>query len=76
MRVSAATPSLPERIAGLVHEARWLLLAACAGYFALVLFGYDRADPGWSHAGAGLERVANPGGRFGAWLADVLLYLF
>jgi len=74
--VSAATPSLPERIAGLVHEARWLLLAACAGYFALVLFGYDRADPGWSHAGAGLERVANPGGRFGAWLADVLLYLF
>ncbi|GAB4173175.1 MAG: DNA translocase FtsK [Rhodocyclaceae bacterium] len=57
-----------------MHEARWLVLAACAAYFAIVLVGYDRADPGWSHAGA--EHVANPGGRFGAWLADVLLYLF
>jgi S-DNA-T family DNA segregation ATPase FtsK/SpoIIIE len=23
-----------------------------------------------------VERIANPGGRFGAWLADLLLYLF
>ncbi len=70
---SAAAP-LPEKIASLVHEARWLLIGLVGIYLALILWGYDRADPGWSHA-ATLDRVANPGGRFGAWLADLLLYL-
>jgi S-DNA-T family DNA segregation ATPase FtsK/SpoIIIE len=65
---------LPEKIASLVHEARWLLVGATGIFLALILWGYDRGDPGWSHA-ASLERVANPGGRFGAWLADLLLYL-
>jgi S-DNA-T family DNA segregation ATPase FtsK/SpoIIIE len=40
-----------------------------------VLWGFERTDPGWSHA-ATVERIANPGGRFGAWLSDLLLYLF
>jgi S-DNA-T family DNA segregation ATPase FtsK/SpoIIIE len=71
---SSVTAPLPEKIASLVHEARWLLIGLVGIYLALVLWGYDRADPGWSHAAA-LERVSNPGGRFGAWLADLLLYL-
>ncbi|MBI5862795.1 MAG: DNA translocase FtsK 4TM domain-containing protein [Rhodocyclales bacterium] len=71
---SAATP-LPEKIALRVHEARWLLLGVCGVYLALVLWGFNAADPGWSHAST-VERILNPGGRFGAWLADVLLYLF
>ena len=33
------------------------------------------ADPGWSNAGQ-VERIANQGGVAGAWIADVLLYLF
>ncbi len=66
---------LPERIAALVHEARWLVVAAVGLYLALILWGYDKADPGWSQA-AQAEAIANPGGRFGAWLADLLLYLF
>ena len=66
---------LPERIAALVHEARWLAVAAVGLYLALILWGYDKADPGWSRA-AEVERIANPGGRFGAWLADLTLYLF
>ena len=66
---------LPEKIVALVNEARWLLLAAFGAYVALVLWGFERADPGWSHAASG-DRVVNPGGRFGAWFADVLLYLF
>ena len=49
--------------------------AAVGLYLALILWGFDTADPGWSHA-ARVERIANPGGRFGAWLADLLLYLF
>jgi S-DNA-T family DNA segregation ATPase FtsK/SpoIIIE len=66
---------LPDKIASLLQEARWLVLAAAALYIGLILFGYDKADPGWSHA-AQVARVANPGGRFGAWVADLLLYLF
>ena len=71
---STATP-LPEKLALLVHEARWLLVGLGGLYLALVLWGFDRADPGWSHSAA-VERIANPGGRFGAWLGDLLLYLF
>ncbi|MFN3988280.1 MAG: DNA translocase FtsK [Rhodocyclaceae bacterium] len=44
-------------------------------YVGLVLLGYSQSDPGWSHA-AEVARVSNPGGRFGAWLADLLFYLF
>ena len=71
---SPSTP-LPEKIALLVHEARWLLVGLLGLYLALALWGFDRTDPGWSHAAA-VERIANPGGRFGAWLSDLLLYLF
>jgi S-DNA-T family DNA segregation ATPase FtsK/SpoIIIE len=71
---TAAQP-LPEKIAALLQEARWLVLAAAALYIGLILFGYSKADPGWSHA-AQVDRIANPGGRFGAWFADLLLYLF
>jgi S-DNA-T family DNA segregation ATPase FtsK/SpoIIIE len=42
-------------------------------YVALVLYGYNEADPSWSHASA--ASVNNPGGRFGARLADALLSL-
>ncbi len=68
-------PPLPERLLGLLRESRWLLLVAVALYLILILVGYDRADPSWSHsASAAITR--NPGGVIGAWLADVLLYLF
>ena len=74
-RPSTRPPPLPEKIASLLQEARWLLLGVLALYVAMVLFGYSKADPGWSHAVL-VDRVANPGGRFGAWLSDLLLYLF
>jgi S-DNA-T family DNA segregation ATPase FtsK/SpoIIIE len=58
-----------------LREARWLVLGGAAIYLTLILFGYDRMDPGWSRAVAA-ARIANPGGRFGAWFADLLLYIF
>ena len=70
-----ATQPLPEKIASLLQEARWLLLGVLALYVALILAGYDKGDPGWSHASV-VEHIANPGGRFGAWAADLLLALF
>ncbi|HEY6897190.1 MAG TPA: DNA translocase FtsK 4TM domain-containing protein, partial [Rhodocyclaceae bacterium] len=68
-----ANQPLPEKIVALMNEARWLLFAAGVCYLSLILWGFSLADPGWSHA-ALTERVANPGGRFGAWLADLLYY--
>jgi len=74
-RSSHRSQPLPEKISLLLQEARWLILGVMSLYVGLVLLGYSKADPGWSHASS-VARVANPGGRFGAWLADLLLYLF
>jgi len=52
-----------------------LLLIALALYLLLILATYHRADPGWSHSATDAV-TRNAGGAFGAWLADVLLYLF
>ena len=75
MQEKTAPTPLPEKIVALLQEARWLVLGGIALYIGLILFGYSKADPGWSHA-AQVERIANPGGRVGAWVADLLLYLF
>ncbi len=75
-RFSPSKPRpLPERISLLLQEARWLVLGVMSLYVGLVLLGYSQSDPGWSRS-APVERVVNPGGRFGAWLADLLFYLF
>lgn len=66
---------LPEKIAALLQEVRWLVLGVLALYLAMVLGGYSSVDPGWSHAAAP-HHIVNPGGRVGAWLSDLLLYLF
>src|SRR5690606_7699601 len=39
------------------------------------LWTYSPADPGWSHVGEP-EKVANFGGKIGAYLADLLFYFF
>jgi len=76
MALAQNTPSpLPERLLHLLRESRWLLLVALAVYLAMILFGFDRADPAWSHD-ATAAVVNNPGGTVGAWLADVLFYVF
>jgi S-DNA-T family DNA segregation ATPase FtsK/SpoIIIE len=64
---------LPNRLVRLLSEARWLALAVLV-YFVLILASYNKMDPGWSH-GAGAA-VHNLGGRAGAWLSDLLLYIF
>ncbi|QWT46322.1 DNA translocase FtsK [Azospira inquinata] len=66
---------LPEKIALILQESRWLGLVAVALFLAMALWGYDRGDPGWSHS-AQTGALHNPVGRFGAWLADLLLYVF
>jgi S-DNA-T family DNA segregation ATPase FtsK/SpoIIIE len=65
----------PPRLVALAREAWWLVVVLVATYLALVLATYDKFDPGWSHSTGGTG-IHNAGGRFGAWLADVSLYLF
>ncbi|HPU81145.1 DNA translocase FtsK 4TM domain-containing protein [Accumulibacter sp.] len=72
---SRAPSPLPEKIAVLLRESRWLVLIVVASFLALSLWGYHRADPGWSHA-VHATTLHNPAGRSGAWLADLMLYVF
>ena len=70
-----ATPPLPGKIAALLRESKWFALLALALYLLLVLVTFDKADPGWSHSTAAAG-ARNAGGRVGAWLSELLLYLF
>ena len=73
--MKASQAPLPGKVAALLRESRWFVLIAAALYLALILVTFDRGDPGWSHSVA-VDRVHNAGGRLGAWIADVMLYLF
>ncbi|MGO4478133.1 DNA translocase FtsK [Massilia sp. 2TAF26] len=66
---------MPNRLVRLLSEARWLATAVALLYFVLILLSYNKADPGWSHENA-VPHVVNLGGRAGAWLADLLLFIF
>lgn len=71
---SKAKP-LPPKLSRLLRESSWLLLVGAALYLLLIFISYDRADPGWSHSGY-VDSLQNTGGYIGAWLADLLLFLF
>ncbi len=58
-----------------LREAGMLISFALALYILVALLSYDAGDPGWSHSGVN-EQVSNFGGSTGAWLADLVLYLF
>ena len=58
---------LPARLAGLLREAKWLLLVAIAAYLLLIFATFQRGDPGWSHSATGAV-TRNAGGVVGAWL--------
>src|SRR4051812_22372210 len=72
---SAAGRPLPPQLAALLRESWWLAVVVLALYLTLILFTFDKADPGWSHS-ATAEQIRNSGGRIGAWLSDILLFVF
>ncbi len=71
----AAQNPLPPKLAALVREFWWLALLALAVYLVLILLTYHKADPGWSHS-TDVTTIHNAGGRIGAWVSDVMLYVF
>ena len=58
-----------------LREAALFILLALASFLAIALITYNIQDPGWSYTGP-REGVQNAAGTVGAWVADVLLYLF
>ena len=76
-RRRAATPprQLSPKFERLVRESWWLLIVAAFLYLALTLVTYSKADRAWSTTGLG-EAITNRGGVLGAWVSDLLLYLF
>jgi len=73
-RAGAREPLSP-RFARLVRESWWLFVVAGIVWLALILATYTRTDRSWSFTGTGAP-TGNKGGIAGAWLSDLLLYLF
>jgi len=66
---------LPNRLVRLLSEARWFLLTVVTVYLILIFLTYSKTDPGWSQANV-VPQLHNWGGRIGAWLADLMLFIF
>jgi DNA segregation ATPase FtsK/SpoIIIE, S-DNA-T family len=74
-KATSAITDVSARFINLVAEARWMLLLLVGVFLLLCLLTYDKTDPAWSYTSRATE-VHNAGGKAGAWLSDVLLYLF
>lgn len=70
-----AATNNPKKVR-LIREAWWLVLVTIGIFLTLILFTYHRDDPSWSHSASDTAVIHNAGGSLGAWLSDILLYLF
>jgi DNA segregation ATPase FtsK/SpoIIIE, S-DNA-T family len=62
--------------AKLIKEAWWLVLVLAGLFITTILFTYQRDDQSWSHMAADNAPIHNAGGSVGAWVSDMMLYLF
>ncbi|MGZ8270402.1 MAG: DNA translocase FtsK [Methylophilus sp.] len=75
-RVKAEPSEKAQHGAHLVREAWWLGLVLVGLYLAVILISYSPQDPSWSHMASEGSVIQNSGGAVGAWVSDMLLYLF
>ncbi len=66
---------LSPKLVSLLREAGWIVLAVAGIYLAMILLTYHPDDPAWSHTGTHLT-LQNAGGIMGAYVSDIILYLF
>ncbi|WP_343222494.1 DNA translocase FtsK 4TM domain-containing protein [Lysobacter sp. ISL-50] len=59
----------------LMRDISLIIIAPLLLYLLASLVTFSPSDPGWSHSGSITAPLHNLGGRVGAWIADVLLYL-
>ncbi|MBT2745369.1 DNA translocase FtsK 4TM domain-containing protein [Lysobacter sp. ISL-42] len=58
-----------------MRDISLIIIAPLLLYLLASLVTFSPSDPGWSHSGSITAPLHNLGGRVGAWIADVLLYL-
>ena len=66
---------LSEEMKRRLREAGALLLLPLAVYLLVCLFSYNPHDPSWTNAGQ-FQRAHNFGGTVGAYIADLLRWIF
>jgi S-DNA-T family DNA segregation ATPase FtsK/SpoIIIE len=59
-----------------LRESAVIAIGVIALVMLIALATYDRDDPGFSFSGGADTGVANAIGPFGAWLSDILFFLF
>jgi S-DNA-T family DNA segregation ATPase FtsK/SpoIIIE len=79
IKSSASNPEnkllFAKQISQRLREAGMLLSFAIASYVSVALISYNAQDASWSHSGTS-NQILNFGGVGGAWIADLLFYLF
>lgn len=69
------TPRISTRIFDLLVEMRWFFIGAATLFLSVAFSGFDKRDVGWSRAES-LTQIQNPAGVLGAWISDLMFYLF
>lgn len=69
------TDELSERVSVRLREGIFIVAIAVSAYLLMTLVTYSHVDPGWSQTGTA-KMINNAGGRVGAFLSDLSLYLF
>lgn len=76
VNTSNVSKQVDAESAGLAKEAWWLFFAAIGLYLVLILASYYHDDPSWSHSASENAVIHNAGGAVGAWISDMMLYMF
>jgi len=66
---------LSSQILKNIREVSVICLAAVSIFLFIALSSFYPGDPAWSHS-ASVDVIQNNTGIVGAWVADILLYLF
>jgi len=67
--------ALSSQILKNIREVSVICLAAVSIFLLIALSSFYPGDPAWSHS-ASVDVIQNNTGIVGAWVADILLYLF
>ena len=76
VNTSNVSKQVDAESAGLAKEALWLFFAAIGLYLVLILASYYHDDPSWTHSASENAVIHNAGGAVGAWISDMMLYMF
>jgi len=66
---------LTDHVVKNIGEVIIFALLTLVTYLFIALYTYNQNDPGWSHS-VNVDTIHNKGGSIGAYIADILLYIF